>query len=156
METKREFFYITTRDGQIFEIENQGTRLQDCLELWQKGGLIILPNLGININGVDISKILNEDQYQNFIDSAQPKQFIKNGAWFDLKERSKPIRYEKWRELELEEKRKLLLENPENKKASQEEIDGWLKKYRPDIVNDKIKLVEKMKVINETKPKIWV
>ena len=137
----KQFFYIITRDGQIFEIENIGSRFNDCLDLWQKGGLIILPSLGININGVDISKILNNDQYQNFIDSSQPKLFIRNGTWFDIKERSKPVRYETWRELELEEKRKLMLSDGNNN-VSKEQIKEWLKKYEPECV----KLARKMQI----------
>lgn len=144
------YFYIIHRDGQIFEIENIGDRFVSALNQWQKGGLVVFPTLGIGINTTDITKILNAEQYDAFIDSSQPKMFIKNGAWYDMKERTKPIRYEKWRELELEEKRKLQIGSGE-KKATQEEIDGWLKKYRPDILNNKTKLAEKIQVINETK-----
>jgi hypothetical protein len=140
------YFYIITRDGNIFEIENIGDRFAQAINQWQNSGLIVFATLGIALNSVDISKILNEEQYQNFIDSSQPKLFIKNGAWYDIKERSKPIRYEKWRELELEEKRKLQLGSPENK-PTKEQIKGWLEKYRPESV----KLARKMRIINGTK-----
>lgn len=136
------YFYIINRDGQITEIEFTEERYTSILSQWQKGGLIVLPNLGLALNSVDISKILNEEQYQSFIDSVQPKQFIKNGAWYDIKERTKPVRYEKWRELEIEEKKKLLLVSPETTPTQQEEISGWLKKYRPDC----IKLSDKLRI----------
>lgn len=142
----KQFFYITTRDGQIFEIENTGTRFQDCLELWQKGGLIILPSLGININGVDISKILNDEQYDNFVDSSQPKLFIKNGAWYDIKERSKVIRYEKWRELELEEKRKLKITGNTEKIMSGEEISNWFKNNKPEVIKEYENIIKSKKL----------
>ena len=142
------FFYIINRDGQIFEIENIGNRFSSSMDLWGKGSLIAFPTLGMVINASDVSKILNEEQYQNYIDSSQPKLFIKNGAWFDIKERSKPIRYEKWRELELEEKRKLQLGYPENK-PTKEQLNSWIEKYRPESV----KLARQIRVQNETKPR---
>lgn len=135
------YFYMIERDGQIYEIEDIGTRFKDCLELWQKGGLIIFPSLGINVNGVDVKKILDMDQYDNFIDSSQPKQFIKNGTWFDIKERSKPIRHEKWRQQELDSKRRLQISGPENE-VSKEQMREWLDKYTPECV----KLARKMRI----------
>ena len=128
------YFYIIQRDGQIFEIENIGERYTSSMQQWQKGGLIVFPTLGIGINAVDISKIVSEEQYQNYIDSAQPKQFIKNGTWYDIKERSKPIRYEKWREIEIEEKRKMSLNPPAEKEYTSEEYKALFEKYRPEFM----------------------
>jgi hypothetical protein len=101
--------------------------------------------LGVGINTTDITKILSAEQYDSFIDSSQPKMFIKNGAWFDMKERAKPVRYEKWRELELEEKRKLQIESP-NRIANQKEVSEWLKKYKPEFIKELGKLKNKFKV----------
>lgn len=134
------FFYIIHRDGQIFEIENTGERFTTALKQWQNGGLVVFPTLGVGINTSDITKILNTEQYDSFIDSSQPKMFIKNGTWFDIKERSKPVRYEKWRELELEENKKLTLTDGQ-KEATQEQVDGWIKKYRPAFMNNVEKLI---------------
>lgn len=129
----RNYFYIIHRDGQIFEIENTGNRFISSLEQLRQGGLVVFPTLGMAINTADITKILNDEQYNAFIDSSQPKIFIKNGAWYDSKDRSKPIRYEKWREQELEEKRRLALTDA-TRVPSQEEVNGWMKKYRPESI----------------------
>ena len=117
----------------IHEIENVGDRFSSSLQQWQKGGLIIFPSLGMGINAVDITNILNEEKYQNFIDSSLPSLFIKEGTWYNIKERKTPVRYEKWRELELAEKRKVLLP-VEKDDISQEKVNFLLKKYKPDFL----------------------
>lgn len=132
---KRDYFYIITRDGQIFEIENLNTRMNDCLDLWKKGGLIMFPALGLNINCVDITKILNLEQYLNYVDSVQPKTFIENGSWYEIKNRFTPIRHESWKE-ELIEKI-----DAENKKLIEtsklEKIDKKvLEKFKPDFLKN--------------------
>lgn len=133
------FFYIIQRNGMIHEIENIGNRFVSALEQWQKGGLIIFPNLGSGINSVDITNILNNENYDSFISSVQPKQFIKNGTWYDIKDKSIPIRYEKWRELELEEKKKLMLKEPQ-KELTSEESKALFNKYRPEFMK-KVKTI---------------
>lgn len=126
------YFYIIQRDGQITEVEYSQERFSSAFNQWQKGGLIIFTNLGIGLNSVDISKILNEEQYENYISSAQPKFYIKNGAWYEIKDKIKPVRYEKWRELEIEEKRKLLTTT--EKQASGEQIRKWIENNKPEFI----------------------
>lgn len=128
------YFYIIQRDGQITEIEYNQERFSSAFNQWQKGGLIIFTNLGIGLNSVDISKILNEEQYENYISSAQPRFYIKNGAWYDNKDKTKPVRYEKWRELEIEEKRKLLTTT--QKIADGEQIREWIKNNKPSFLKE--------------------
>lgn len=100
------YFYIIHMDGQISELENTGNRFTSTLESWTNGGIIMLPKLGIGLNSSDIRKILNADKYQSWIDSSQPRMYILDGAWYDIKDRSKPVRYEKWK-LDLIESKKL-------------------------------------------------
>ena len=129
----RTFFYIITKDKQIFEIENIGDRFASSFDQWQKGGLIIFPSLGMGISGNDVSKILLPEQYDNYIDTSQPKMYIKNGAWYDIKDRTKAVRIEKWRQNETDEKKRLMLEN-NNHNVNQEQIKGWIAKYRPKFL----------------------
>lgn len=136
------FFYIIQRDGQIFEVEFTEERFASSFEQWQKGGLIIFPFLGAGINAMDVSKILSSDQYQNYIDSALPRLFIKGGVWYDIKER-KPVRYEKWKQQELDQKRQVLLPSPE-KKGKEKKID--ISKFRPDFMKEKDRIAKKMRV----------
>lgn len=129
----KNYFYIIQRNGMIMEIENIGDRFVSSLEQWQKGGLIIFPTLGAGINAVDISNIFNQEQYQNYVDSVQPKLYIKNGAWYDMKDRTKPIRYEKWRQLELDSKKVEQIEEP---RKSGVEIKRLFDKYRPEFMKN--------------------
>lgn len=128
----KNYFYIIKRDGHVIEIENIGDRFSSSLEQLQKSGMLVFSNLGIAINTVDISDILNEERYQGYIDSVQPKLYIRDGTWRDIKER-KVIRYEKWKENELEGKRKNMLNAPEENERiyTPEEHKALFDKYRP-------------------------
>jgi len=121
------------RDGQILEIENMGDRLNSSMEQWQKGGLIIFPILGIALNSVDVSKIMNEDQYENYVDTVKPRMFIKNGGWYSIKNPREVIRYEKWRELEIEAERKLYLEEDTTEIPVEEKQKMFDKYIRPAL-----------------------
>jgi spermidine/putrescine-binding protein len=123
------YFYIITRDGQIFEIENIENRFIGAMERWQNSGIVVFSTLGIALNTADISKILNQDQYEVFVDSAQPKMFIRNGAWYTSSDRSKPIRYEKWKQLELDSRKKLEAHDKEPTEEQKERI----KKLREEM-----------------------
>lgn len=125
----KNYFYIITRDNQIFEIKNTGNRLSDSLEAWRQGGLIVFSGMGININAVDVSKILNEEQYNNFVDTARPKMFIKNGSWYEIGDRFKPIRHEKWKQDILDNQKKL----PEPEIEQTPEQKQRIKQIRADI-----------------------
>ena len=131
------YFYIIKRDGHIIEIENIGDRFSSSLEQLQKGGVVVFANLGIAINTVDISDILNEERYDGYVDSAQPKLFIKNGVWRDIKER-KVVRYENWKEEEIEANRRPEIEAPKDEEMTKEEQERYHKfmkekfdKFRP-------------------------
>jgi len=95
------FFYIIQRDGMIFEIESINNRFQVAMDQWQKGGLIIFPTLGAGINSVDIKNIFDTRQYENYLSTVKPKQYIKNGTWYDGKT-NEILRHEKWRTDEIE------------------------------------------------------
>jgi len=136
------YFYIIERDGQIYEVPFTEERFISAMEQWQKGGLIIFPFLGAGINAMDVKKILNADQYNNYIDSAYPRFYIKDGVWYDIKER-KPVRYEKWKQQELDQKRQALLPSPE-KKGKEKKID--ISKFRPDFMKEKDRIAKKMRV----------
>jgi hypothetical protein len=133
------FFYIIQRNGLIHEIENTGDRFASSLQQWQKGGLIIFPSLGTGINAVDITNILNEEKYAAFVDSVQPKLFIRNGSWYTSTDRKTAIRHEKWKDEEIENYKKTLLPPPVKEVVSQEKVVEIMKKYRPAfLTNTKI------------------
>lgn len=139
---KKSYFYIIQRDGFINEIEFTPERFSSSFEQWKNGGILVFPTLGFGINCVDISKILNEEQYKNYISSVKPKEYIKNGTWRDSKE-NQVIRHEKWRQLEIEAEKKQSLPDTtatylvdskrENKVTSAKDL---FVKYRPQFMKD--------------------
>ena len=138
----KNYFYIIQRDGHIFEIEFTEERFNTALSRWQDGGIIVFSVLGVAVNATDIVKILNAEQYKNYIDSAQPRMFIKNGTWYDIKERNTPVRHEAWKQLQIDEEKNKLLSSGEGQ-ATKKEISSWIKKYRPDFTkNDVIKKMQ--------------
>jgi hypothetical protein len=126
------YFYIIQRNGMIHEIENIGDRFKSSFEQWQKGGLIIFPSLGMGINAVDITNILNDEKYETYINTVQPKLFIRDGTWRDGKERQ-VVRYEKWKQDEIAANKKLELSEPKNMQTT-EETKALFAKYRPEFM----------------------
>ncbi len=99
------FFYIICRDGQILEIFNKPETYTAAFSAFtEKGVLDVMRSHGAVLNGSDISKILNDSQYHNYISTVNPKEYIRNGVWKDGKEK-KIIRYEKWRQEEIEKEK---------------------------------------------------
>jgi len=100
------FFYVITRDNQIFELKYDANLLTTIAKTMTEKGLITLKDYGMILNGVDISKVLNDEQYENYISSTKPKEYIRNGVWRDGKENG-VIRYAKWKQLEIDNKKQL-------------------------------------------------
>lgn len=137
---KKTFFYIIQRDGLIFEIEFTPERFSSSFEQWQKGGLLVFPSLGAGINAADIKNILNAEQYENYISSVKPKEYIKNGTWRDGKEHG-VVRHEPWKQIEVdkeeEERNKYLLPETEGERENRVMTTAELfKKYRPKFMDD--------------------
>lgn len=99
-------FYIITRDHQIFEIPYTNERISLAVQTMRDKGIFMIKDYGAVINGVDIVKILDENQYDNYLSSHTPKEYVKCGIWRDGKEH-KILRYEKWKKEELDNKQKL-------------------------------------------------
>jgi hypothetical protein len=91
----------------------------------------VLKELGGGIHASSISKILNEELYDSYTYSSSPKLFIKQGVWYDGKER-KVVRYEKWKKDEMDNIKRL--EQSAYQKVDHEQVKGFYKKYRPDFM----------------------
>ena len=127
------YFYILCRDGQVIEVKNKQETFDAVFGAMAQKGIVVLKDYGTILNGVDVSKVLKENEYDNWISTTCPKEYIKDGTWRDGKEK-KVIRYEKWKEEELEEKRKMSLEAPEEKELTKEERKALFEKYRPEFM----------------------
>lgn len=127
------FFYIVTRDKQIIEVRYDEKLLVAVAKVMQDKALITLKNYGAILNGVDISKVLNEQQYENYISTVKPREYVKNGVWKDGKE-NQVVRIEKWRQEELDKAR---LPPPiENPDRTPEETKALFNKYRPEFMKN--------------------
>lgn len=128
------YFYVITRDGQVFEMKYDPNLLMTIAKTMTNKGLITLKDYGLILNGVDISKVMNEDQYQNYVKTVNPKQYIRNGTWYDSKENS-VIRHEKWKQAELDkvkfiETKKEEVEDPEKRRRISEMCRNNLEKFK--------------------------
>lgn len=124
------FFYIIMRDGHIFEIPYTPKKIKTAFDTWQKKGILVFKEKGAGINGADITKIISDEEYENYIDSVKPRLYVRNGAWRD---RTGIIRLEPWRQAEIDAKKlpepKELQLTPEQIKANKKR----LAKIRGDI-----------------------
>jgi len=142
------YFYIITFDGQIIELLYTADKFQSVTDSWNKGGILFLKEVGGGIHASSISKILSEDLYDSYVMNVKPKLFIKDGTWFDGHER-KPVRYEKWKQLEIDAKKKLQLEGEVSEgklvaDLSEEERRKFFDEHMPDFLKKRRELQEKM------------
>ena len=139
------YFYIITFDNQIFEITYTEEKMKSAITAWKNADLLLLKEVGGGIHASSISKILNEELYDSYTHSSKPKTFIKDGIWYDGQER-KLIRYEKWKQEELDAKKQKMLEGKIQKEMTPEETKAMFEKYMPDFIREKRK-----SLINNTK-----
>jgi len=130
------YFYIIERNGTITELTYREDTYKAVFEEWIKGGRLIVTPKGRDIpqgiNAVDISKIATEEDYKAYIDAKQPKAYIRDGTWYDSKQRG-VLRHERWKQLQIDEHKKKL-EPPKEKPitpAMQKRIDA----HRKNITN---------------------
>lgn len=121
------YFYVITRDSQIFEIEYTVERISAFADAMREKGIITIKNTGFVLNGSDISKILDSEQYKNYISSVRPRQWIIGGTWRD---KEGVIRHENWKQLQIEEKKQLQL------KPADVELSDEQKKRIDEIKSD--------------------
>lgn len=110
------------RDGHIFEITYTQQKIASAFKTWQKKGILIFSDKQAGINGADITKIIGDDEYENYIDSVKPKLYVLNGAWRD---RTGIVRIEPWRQKELDAQKPKEIED---KKLSPAEVEANRKK----------------------------
>lgn len=130
------YFYVIDRDKQIFEIKYTQERIAAAVSAMRDKGLFTVEGLGIVLNGVDITKVLNEDQYSNYLSTVKPSEYILNGSWF--KKNGDFVRYEPWKKA-VKDKEKMMIESPKEAELTPESIErataigrAFLEKIRPN------------------------
>jgi hypothetical protein len=126
----KKYFYVIMRSGQIYEVPYTEQKLAMFVAAMRDKGIAMPKDLGAVINGVDIAQVLDETGYKQYIDSAQPKMYIKNGTWYDVKER-KAVRHEPWKQKEVDEQ--LRLESEEKEYVPTEEEKKRIDAIKADI-----------------------
>lgn len=77
---------------------------------WSEKGIAALKDCGVVLNGSDISKVLDENQYKNYVLTVRPREYIRNGTWYDGRDRGF-LRHEPWKQAEVDEKEQLTAED---------------------------------------------
>jgi len=129
-------FYIITRSGGIFEVPFTQENYDATLRMWKENQRLLIKPLGhevaIGINGADITHILNEKSYESFVRTTNIRLYIKNGVWFDSKERTE-VFAEPYVKLQRKEQMKLAAAQPEEEPlspAAQANIDAIKNRIR--------------------------
>jgi hypothetical protein len=125
--SNKTFFYIICRDRHVFEIEFTEQRFKDVSEMFAKKEAIALPSHMAVINSVDISKIVGEEEYLRYVNSAKPKEYLHRGTWYETASKQ-ILRREAWKQLELDNHRLLLEKKEEEYKSVGFELSPEIKK----------------------------
>ena len=141
---QNKFMYIVTRDGQIFEFGFTEERFAFAVACQRDKGIFAIEGSYNSINGSDITKVLDERNYDNYIETVRPIVYPRKGVWFSRNRKSEAAhpngKIEPW--LEEKKKKQTLLEN---EKPRQKTID-------PETARRKIEEIRKS-VINKIKQK---
>lgn len=95
------YFYLICYDNQIIEIQYTDERFKHYMQSKMDGKTIHVKGRPLVIEAGSISKIIGEEEYQNYIDTARPKMYIKDGTWYDIKEH-RPVRHESWKKKKIQ------------------------------------------------------
>lgn len=135
------YFYIILRDGFMHEIPFTQESYAGAFSQWQNKGIIATVPKGrempIGINSVDIAQILDHMAYNSYVRNKKPKEYIRDGVWYDGKE-NKPIRYEEWKQLENRKTQLLESKKKEEEPMGAEERAKKVAEIRRRLVLQKV------------------
>jgi len=130
--SQNKYFYVITNDKQIFEIPYTFERISKAVRAMKEKEIFTIKDTGMIINGAYIMKILDTNQYSNYIKTINPTRYIKDGTWYDGKE-NRAISHEPWKEEQIknnlfieEEKQKMTDEDREKANEARERINQEL------------------------------
>lgn len=109
----RKYFYLIKRSGGIREIPYTEERFNKAFQAFTQKGIFVPKGFGSGINMVDVEEICNQEQYDTHIKTACPKLYIRDGTWYDSKER-RIVSHEPWKQKEIDEQ--LKLEDPDEER----------------------------------------
>lgn len=120
------YFYIICRDNSIHEVQYTKERYTKAMEKWADGGILFIPSRNseapIGINCVDVKNIFSAEDYENWVESASPRQYVSNGVWYNGRDGS-VVRYEKWtKQFQLQNEKQESLRLESNDKKDEEQV----------------------------------
>lgn len=136
------YFYIIQRNGIIHEVEDLQDRFMKIVERINQGGTFLVTKYGgekCMINSADISNVFSENDYNEYVRSTKPKEYIKNGSWYDGKER-RFLRHTAVKEAKIREneRKKKKIEDDQITPEKREMINRKLEEVRRSLQNKKI------------------
>lgn len=115
------YFYIIKRSGQTYEMNYTKEGYEAAIGEFIRGGILVALPKGYStpqaINTKDITDILDEQGYENYIRTVKPKEYLRDGIWYDGVYRNE-IRLEPWKQAEVKAKR---IEAPKERPLTKEE-----------------------------------
>ena len=110
------YFYIITRDKNIHELEYIEDKYKAALNAWNDGKIIFAKSksdeVPYGINSADVTQILPEEKYSQWIKSSRPKKYLMNGSWYDGRDHEL-ISHTAWKEAVVNERTSYRLESKE-------------------------------------------
>lgn len=117
------YFYIIKRNGVIYEMHYTQDAYKAAFSEFIKGGILIIKPVGYEnpqgTNAKDIVDVVDEVGYETYIRTANPREYVKDGVWYDGKEK-RELRAEKWKQIERSTQAQL--NAPKEEKPTEEEI----------------------------------
>lgn len=120
------YFYIIKRSGQIYEMNYSPEAYQASVSELIRGGILLAVPKGYEqpqaINTKDVTDIVDEQGYEAYLSSVKPKEYVKDGVWYDGVQRGE-IRAEPWK---IAERKANRIEAPKERpltKAEKKKVD---------------------------------
>jgi hypothetical protein len=121
------FIYIIDGDGQIFEFAYTLERLMAATSAMTNKGVFTVQGSGAILNGSYMKKVLDDGQYDNYLSTEKPREYVKNGVWY--RKNGDIVRYEPWKQ----EIRSKMLKAPEVPEVTDEEKEKVGRRLRDQV-----------------------
>lgn len=112
-------------------------RFGSAMQALSKREIFSVPSIGIlAVNGADISEVLDDRQFMNYVSTVKPAQYPRYGTWYDKK--GEFLRYEPWKQQKIDERKRIKEPEPivevseEERKRVTERMRNFYLSIRPE------------------------
>jgi len=92
----------------MYEVKYTPEKIKAVMSAIQDKGWIVIREEAIQTNSSGIEDVMTEAQYDNWVETQRPKQFVRNGIWYHGKDKTK-MRVEAWKQHQLDADKKVSL-----------------------------------------------